>query len=187
MKSTAVVLLCVFVFAITLSAQPISNETMRSRIRSARAEKSIELVFDEAGRTTKLMAVSESFEKNETARAELLAMNFALGCFYPGDTLAKSPETYLFTFWVLTKKPRFGENHTMTAALKNEMLVIGSARYIAKPREQMEYLNFEISREHLTRIAAQSDVQFMLGDETFTFTRGQTKLIADVLSITEVR
>jgi hypothetical protein len=69
--------------------------------------------------------------------------------------------------------------------MPDEMLVIGSARYIAKAREQMEYLNFEISRENLARIAGQSELRFMLGDEEFAFTRTQMKLIADMLSITE--
>ncbi|HEX6126430.1 MAG TPA: hypothetical protein VFZ23_13730 [Pyrinomonadaceae bacterium] len=186
MKSTSGILVALFVFAYSISAQSITNDTVRERIRSAQAGKSIELIFDETGRTTKLMAVSEGFAKDEVGSAGLLAMSFALGCIYPGDSLAKSPETYLFTFWVLTKKPRFGENHTMTAALKEEMLVVGSARYVAKPREQMEYLNFEISRDHLAKIASQSDVRFMLGDETFTFTGSQLKLIASVLAITEV-
>jgi hypothetical protein len=49
----------------------------------------------------------------------------------------------------------------------------------------MEYLNFEISRENLARIAGQSELRFMLGDEEFTFTRSQMKLIADLLAITE--
>ena len=58
-------------------------------------------------------------------------------------------------------------------ALSEEMLVIGSARYTAKPREQIEYLYFEISREKLANIASQSDVRFHLGNEEFSFTRSQ--------------
>ncbi|MEO8574851.1 MAG: hypothetical protein ABI481_12865, partial [Pyrinomonadaceae bacterium] len=93
----------------------------------------------------------------------------------------------LLTFWVLSKKPRFGASHSLTVALRDEMLVIGSARYAAKPREQMEYLNFEISRENLMKIAGQTDVHFQLGDEQFTFTRSQMKLFADLLMVTEVQ
>jgi hypothetical protein len=65
------------------------------------------------------------------------------------------------------------------------MLVIVSARYAAKPREQMEYLNFEISRENLMKIAGQTEVRFQLGDEEFTFTKSQMKLLADLLVVTE--
>jgi len=50
----------------------------------------------------------------------------------------------------------------------------------------MEYLNFEISRENLAKIAGQTDVRFQLGDESFTFTRSQMKLLANVILLTEV-
>ena len=183
MKYSLFVLLVLFV-VVNSSAQ-VSNETIRGRIRSIRADN-INVTYDEAGRSSKLMSVSENFAKDESSRAGVLAMNFALGCLYPGDSLPNAPETYLFTFWVLTKKPRFGENHAMTVALREEMLVIGSARYTSKPSQQMEYLNFEISREKLSKIAAESDVRFHLGDQVFTFTKSQMKLIADVLAITEV-
>ena len=113
-------------------------------------------------------------------------MNFAIGHIYPGDTMVKSPESFLLTFWVMSKKPRFGASHSMTVALRDEMLVIGSARYAAKPREQMEYLNFEMSRENLIKIAGSSEVRFQLGNEEFTFTPSQLKLLADLLVVTEV-
>ena len=151
------------------------------------AQKTIALTYDAAGQTTKLGGVSENFSGDEAGRSGILAMNFATGIFYPGNDLVKSPESFLLTFWVLSKKPRFGANHSLTVALRDEMLVIGSARYVAKPREQMEYLNFEISRENLSKIASQTDVRFQLGDEQFTFTKSQMKLFGDLLMITEVK
>lgn len=176
-----------FLFTVTVSAQTISNETIQNRIRSAHAEKSISLVFDAAAKTSKIMAVSENVPKDEAGRSGIMAMNFAIGLFYPGDALTKSPDSFLLTFWVLTRKPRFASRHDMTAVLRDEMLVIGSARYVAKPREAMEYLNFAITRENLAKIAAENDVRFMLGDEEFTFTRSQMKLLADMLTITAVK
>jgi hypothetical protein len=68
-----------------------------------------------------------------------------------------------------------------------EILVLGSARYVAKTREDMEYLNFEISRDNLVKIAARSNVSFQLGNESFTFTRQHLKLLADVLVASEVK
>jgi hypothetical protein len=168
------------------NAQELSNETIRQRIRSARVDNGITLTFDEAGRTSKLMAISDNFSKDESSRAGTLAVNFALGCLYAGDSLKQPPENFIFTFWVLTRKPRFGENHAMTVALRDEMLVIGSARYVSKPSQQMEYLNFEISRQKLARIAAETDVRVHVGDEIFTLTKSQMKLIAAMVSITEV-
>ncbi len=183
MKRLIFVAAFVTLFSLSSTAQ-VTNETLQERIRTARAEKSITLTFDPAGKTSKVMAVSDNFSKNDANRAGLLAMNFAMGIIYAGDKLERSPDTFLLTFWVMSKKPRFGENHSMTAALKDEMLVIGSARYAAKPREQMEYLNFELSRENLSKIAAEANVRFQLGDQEFTFTPSQMKLLADLLTIT---
>ena len=186
MKRTLVIAVALLSFALTISAQGFSKDIIQNRINSLHAQKSISITFDADAKTTRIMAVSENFSKDDAGRSGIMAMNFAIGFFYAGDALAKSPDSYLLTFWVLSKKPRFGVNHAMTVALRDEILVIGSARYAAKPREQMEYLNFEISRENLTKIAGQTDVRFQLGDESFTFTRSQMKLLADLVLITEV-
>ena len=179
------ILLAFFVLAVVSSvAAQVSNETLQNRITSAQATKIFTVTHDAAASTSKLMAVSDNVSRDEANRAGILAMNFAIGHFYAGDALTKEPDSFLLTFWVLTKKPRFGANHAMTVALREEMLVIGSARYVAKPAQQMEYLNFEISRENLVKIAGQSDVRFMLGDEEFTFTKSQMRLLADLLTIT---
>ena len=74
----------------------------------------------------------------------------------------------------------------MTVVLPEEMLVIGSGRYVSKPRDEMEYLNFEVSRENLMKIASQTETRFKLGDHDFTFTRSQMKLLADLLTVTAV-
>lgn len=174
-------------FTTLTAAQRISNDVVLDRIRTAGAENSISVTYDETGKTTKLMAVSENFAKADANRAGILAMNFAVGVIYPGDALAKEPETFILTFWVLTNKPRFGENHAMTATLSEEMLVIGNARYVAKPTQQMEYLNFEVSREHLTKLTPENPVKFFLGDQEFKFGKSQIKLLSDVLAVTAVK
>lgn len=185
MKHSISIVLAIFALFIPASSQDLTSDVIRERIRTAQAGKQITLTHDAAGQTTKLMGVSDNFSKDEASRAGILAMNFALGFFYPGDSMVRPPESFQLTFWVMSKKPRFSRNHSLTAAMPDEMLVIGSARYTAKAREQMEYLNFEIARENLARIAGQSEVRFMLGDEEFTFTRSQMKLIADMLAVTE--
>lgn len=186
MKAPIFIVVAVLSLSFPLCAQT-SNTLIQTRINSAHAGKSVTLTFDAVSNTTKLMAVSENFSKDEAGKAGVLAMNFAIGLIYPGEYFVKPPESFLFTFWVMSKKPRFGASHAMTVSLRDEMLVIGSARYAAKPREQMEYLNFEMSRENLIKIAGQTDVHFQLGDEQFTFTPSQMKLFADLLMITEVK
>lgn len=185
MKYTITIAAAIFVFSINTFSQ-LTNDTIQHRIRSAHADKSISLTYDAVGKTSKLMAVSDNFSKDEASRSGVLAMNFAIGHIYAGDAITAEPENFLLTFWVLSKKPRFGVSHSMTVELSDEMLVIGSARYVAKPQQQMEYLNFEISRANLSKIARATDVRFMLGDEKFTFTRSQMKLLGDLLTITEL-
>jgi len=186
MKRSILLAFFVVVVASSASAQ-VSNEALQARIKSVQAEKIFTVTHDAAGSTSKLMAVSDNVSRDEANRAGILAMNFAIGHFYAGDALTQEPDPFLMTFWVLTKKPRFGANHAMTVALRDEMLVVGSARYVAKPGQQMEYLNFEISRANLAKIASQSDVRFMLGEQEFTFTKSQMKLLADLLVITALR
>ena len=136
MKITLAALLAA-IFVFTANAQNLSNETMRDRIRSAKVDNGMTLTFDEAGRTSKLMAISDNFAKDESSRAGVLAMNFALGCIYAGDSLTKSPENFLMTFWVLSKKPRFGENHSMTVALQEEMRFDAAGRQEARWRPRL--------------------------------------------------
>lgn len=186
MKRVITITTAILVLSINILSQ-VSNETLQERIRSAQADKSITLTYDAAGKTSKLMAVSDNFSKDEAGRSGLLAMNFAIGHIYAGDALTAEPEQFLLTFWVLSKKPRFGASHSMTVTLADEMLVVGNARYVAKPQQQMEYLNFEVSRENLSKIARGTEVRFMLGDHEFTFTRSQMKLLGDLLMITEIR
>ena len=74
----------------------------------------------------------------------------------------------------------------MTVALREEMLVIGSARYVAKPSQQMEYLNFEISRDNLSKIASETNVRFHLGDEVICIYAEPAEIDRGDASVTEV-
>jgi hypothetical protein len=168
------------------NAQSKPNDKIIQQIKLRKAEKTLELSFDQNSNTSKLMAVSENFSSGDAKRAGILAMNFAIGFHYAGPSLTKSPDPILLTFWVLTKKPRFGENHAFTVMTGDEMLVLGNARYAAKTRQDMEYLNFEISRENLRKIAAQSNVRFKLGEAEFHFAPEQLKLFADILAVSEL-
>lgn len=168
------------------SAQSKPNDAIIQQIKLLKAEKTLELTFDQNSNTSKLMAVSENFSSGDAKKAGILAMNFAVGFHYAGPSLSKSPDPILLTFWVLTKKPRFGEAHAFTIVAGDEMLVLGNARYVAKTRQDMEYLNFEVSRADLAKIAAQRAVKFKLGPAEFQFTSGQLKLFADILEVSEM-
>jgi hypothetical protein len=172
----------VLLLANVAGAQEKTNDAIERQIRSSGVEH-ITLTFDQASNTTKLMAVAENFSNRDADAAGVQAINFALGFFYPGTSLKSAPESVHFSFWVLTKKPRFAENHHLTVDLDGRTLDLGDARYAAKPRQNLEYLNFDISRSDLAPIAAANKVTFRFDRIAFPASPTQIKLIKTVAQI----
>jgi hypothetical protein len=180
------ILIAAFIAAFSVTAFPQSkgNDQISQQLRKRRLDKSFTLSFDAGGGTSRLMAVAENFDSRETDKAGLQAMNFAMGCFYPGNVLKASPDPIMLTFWVLTKRPRFASAHAVTVAADGAAIDLGEARYAAKAREDMEYLNLNVSRADLTKIGSSSRATVKIGVATFTFTPAQLKLIRDFLEVT---
>lgn len=174
-----------FVIAIAIVAfsTPAFGQKTNADINSQNRNGKIKLTFENG--SSKIMAVSENFADAEAGAAKIMAMNFAAGFFYPGQTLDRAPDQILLTFWVMSKKPRFAENHSLNFYAGGEEIGIGDARYSGKARENMEYLNFSISRDVLVKVASNSNVQFKLGDANFTFTRDQMRMLADLLELSD--
>ena len=158
-----------------------SNQALGSELKNSK----IKLTYDAGSGTSKLMGVAENFSDSEAKNAKVTAMNFAVGFFYPGQILERAPEQVLLTFWVMSKKPQFAENHSMTILAYGETIEIGDCRYSAKPREDMEYLNFNIDRGTLARIASHANVRFKLGNASFTFSRDQLRMLADLVKASD--
>ncbi len=168
---------------LAVSAQK-SNDAIQKQIKSLHAENSIFLTYD--GASSKLMATASNFADSEAQAAGLQAMNFAMAAFYPGQQLTTPPDTINFTFWVLTKKPRFATTGAWEVTLPGGPLNLGDYRYAAKPSENMEYLNFKLKRDELVKIAASAaPVKFRLAGQNFTFTSEQLQLLRDLLAISD--
>jgi hypothetical protein len=129
------------------------------------------------------MVVGEDFGSEQDKRAGVEALNFGMAFFYPGKILNAAPDELNFTFWVLTKKPKFAASHAWTVTLPDETLDLGDARYVSKPKENMEYLNFRISRQNLEKIAQGKDVKLKLGTAELKFTPEHLKTFANLLKI----
>lgn len=177
---TAVILLALS----SVSAQK-TNDAVSKQIKALKADKTITLTYDAGSNTSKLMVMSPNFDGKEAAKAGVQAMNFGMAAFYPGQAITAAPDSFNFTFWVLTKKPVFGAAHKWTAPVGAETLDLGDARYVSKPGENMEYLNFKISREQLTKIAAAPGTKFKLGTAEFTFTADQSTLLKNLLAVSD--
>jgi hypothetical protein len=168
-----------FVIILALSSTAFAqkpNDKLSSQLRKT----DLKLTFDAGSGSSKLMGVSENFADSETKHAKLMAMNFAVGFFYPGQTLERAPGQVMLTFWAMSKKPVFAENHSLTLFVAGDEIIVGDARYAARARENMEYLNFNIDRDLLIKIAENSNVQFRLGNSNFSFTQSQMRLFADL-------
>jgi hypothetical protein len=178
MKSSLLIAALLLFFSFSVPAQK-TNAQLSSQIRNGKIKLSFE------GGSTKLMGVGENFTDSEAKAAKVMAMNFAIGFFYPGQTLERAPEQIMLTFWIMSKKPAFAEKHSLTFYVGGDEIIVGDARYGAKARENMEYLNFNISRDVLVKVASNSNVQFKLGDTIFAFSRNHMRMIADLLVLSD--
>lgn len=159
---------------------------MARQIASLRAERAITLNHDPVGGSSRLMLVAENFTNDDADRAKVMAMNFACGFFFAGAELGRSPETMMLTLWVKTRAPRFASANELSFVVGGESLEIGPARYSAKADRQMEYLNYEVPRPVLERIASNSRVTLRVGGREFQMTRGQLESLANLLLVSEV-
>jgi hypothetical protein len=177
----ALVALCL----VAVSAQK-SNDAIQKQIKSLHGEKTFYLTYD--GNASKLMAVASNFDDSETKPAGIMAMNFAMAVFYPGQQISTPPDTISFTFWPMSKKPRFATTGAWEVTLPGGNLSLGDYRYAAKPSEDMEYLNFKIQRADLARIAAATArVKFHLAGQNFTFTSDQLQMIRNFLALSDTQ
>ena len=183
MKIITFLTLMIAMLAINSTAQSKPNDSISKQIKALRAEKTFTLSYDKNSNVSKLMAVTDNFDG--AGKIGIQAMNFAIGFMYSGQELTKAPDNILLTFWVLTKKPRFAANHSLFVNGGGGNLNLGAARYAAKPRENMEYLNFEISRENLATIAGESNARIQLGEAGLAFTPTQLKAISDILILSD--
>jgi hypothetical protein len=180
--------LCVLLLACVAANSQKTNESIQTQIRSLRADPAITLAYDQGGNSSKLMGIAGNFSDQDAKTAGLQAINFGLAFFYPGQRLEAPPEDINFTFWAVSKKPRFAEGGTWDVSLTSGGLHLGPYRYASKPKENMEYLNFILRRSDLAAVAsATGSVKFRLGAHQFTFTQEQLRLIKNFIQLAEMR
>lgn len=181
MIRTLLLLFIAFFIASPAAAQSRSFDDLKREIRDLRAER-FTLTFDQDSNQTKLMAVAQNFDQKEASKAGLQAMNFAAAFNFAGRSLTAAPDTLNFAFWVLTKRPRFGADHSWIATVGDKTVDLGEARYVSKPAENIEYLNFVVTRDELKKISV-SGVKFNVGGYEFTVTPAQTKTLSDLYTM----
>jgi hypothetical protein len=183
MKRYFLLPLIILFAAAALFAQSKSNEAIAKQLKDLKADKNISLSYDGASNMSKIMVRGDDFGSEQDKRIGVEAMNFGMAFFYQGKALNAAPDEINFTFWVLNKKPKFTESHAWTVTIGGETLDLGDARYVSKPKENMEYLNFKISRANLEKIAKSSDAKFKIGNAELKFTPEHLRTFTNLLKI----
>ena len=166
-------------------AQTKSNDAIEKQIKALKVEKIITLSYDEQGGTSKIFVSGEDFGREQNKRAGLNGFSFGMAFFYPGKTLNAAPGTINLTFWAQSKKPKFAESHNLTIFAAGETLDLGEARYVSRPAEKTEYLNFKISRENLLKIAGAANAKLKIGNAEFQFTPEHIRAFAALAKISD--
>lgn len=182
MKRTTLAVIIALVCAVAAAGQGRSHEDIRCQLIDLNADRVFTLTYDDAGNTSKLMAIAENLPQKEVERAGAQAINFAAAFTFTGKVLMAAPEKIALTFWVLTKKPVFANSHRWIVNAGGATVDLGDARYAAKATEKMEYLNFVVPLDDLSKIAT-TGATFRLGSFDFTFTPAQIKLLSNMLAI----
>ena len=174
----------VFVVALSVSvtAQSRSNTAIEQQLKSSGANATVH--FDANSKVTTLKGVAENFSDSDTKRSGAKAMNFAVGALYAADKIERSIDPLTLSFWVMSGgKPRFGESQSLIATANGENVDLGSGRYTFR-RDGMEYINFNLTRDQLSKLA--NAATWTLGGKRFTATGSQKKLLRDILASTQV-
>ncbi|MEO8648047.1 MAG: hypothetical protein ABI539_02660, partial [Acidobacteriota bacterium] len=79
----------------------------------------------------------------------------------------------------------FDEDHKLVISAGDTVLELGEGRYAAKLDRQMEYLNYDLTRDIIRKIVSASNVRIRLGRNEFSFTTAQRRMLSDLLSIIE--
>lgn len=186
MRQILSILVVTAVLSIAALAQVKSNAAISNQIKSLKAEKYLELNYDKPSNFTKIMAFGEDFGRDQDKSNGLSSFSFGMTFNYLGDQLQVRPESFILTFWAKSGKPKFAASHALKVTVDGETLDLGDARYATKAREKdMEYLNFNISRENLKKIAGGNSVQMTIGNAQFKFTSEHMKLFRNLLTISD--
>lgn len=180
--------LLILIITAAAFSQSKSNDQIERQIKALKVEKTIELNYNEAGGTSKIFARGEDFGRDADKRANVEGFSFGMAFFYAGKALTAAPAAPAeinLTFWVQTKKPRFAEAHHLTVVAGGETIDLGDARYVSKPNEKMEYLNFRIPREIFARIARSTGARIKIGAAEFVFTAEHLKIFDAIAKISD--
>lgn len=178
------VLILISMSAVGAFAQSKSGAAIEKQLKFLKADKTFALAYDEKGGVSKIYGFGEDFGKEQDKRNQVESMRFGLAFFFSGRELKTAPAEYTLTFQAGTKRAKFAESHSLKFTIDNEILDLGEARY-ANKNQGIEYLNFKLSREQLSKLARGKTVSMKIGNADFTLSAAQVKMFADLLALSD--
>ena len=181
-KKLSLILFFTILFAINIFAQTKTSEAIEKQIKSLRLAQT-KLTYSAESNMSKIMVIADDFGAEQDKAAKVQGFAFGMAFFFQGRALTAAPNEVNFTFRVKTDKPRFAENHRLTVFAGSETLDLGDARYVSKPNENMEYLNFKFSPETLSKIGNSSEARLKIGNAEFKFLPSHLRVISGIVKI----
>lgn len=172
--------LVILMLACAAFSQGKSGEAISKQLKTLKADKIYALTYDKDSNFSKIYGFGESFD--EAKRNNLSYIRFGLAFFFPTRTLTAAPDSYTLTFQASGKKPVFAASHALKFTIDGETLDIGDARYVSK---DIEYLNFKLTREQLSKISKGKDVKLKIGDIEFKLTPEHIKMFANLFALSD--
>ena len=162
-----------------------SNDALAKQIKKLKAEKAAFSSYDDSSKASKLVIFGNDFAEDQAKRAGLDSLRFGMAFFYVGRELTAAPDLINLTFTAQTKKPRFAENHSVVITADNEIFDLGEARYVSKPNNNVEYLNFQVKREMLAKIAKADKITAKIGNFDFEFSPVQRQTFVNLIALSD--
>ena len=78
--------------------------------------------------------------------------------------------------------PQVARRHGFKIVAGGQTFDLGDGSYAAKPREDMEYLNFSVTREDLSKLVLPGS-RITIGNFQFTLTSSQANTIKNLLAL----
>lgn len=177
-------ILLILITATLAFSQGKSRDAIAGQLKTLRAAKNFEVIYDRASNNSKIIGFSDDFGRADDRRNNLESFRFGLAVNYAGERLLTATDAYLLTFQAGTKKDAFRNLHRLTLTIDDKTVDFGDARYGNK-NEGVEYLNFKLTREQTTQIAKGGSVRMKIGNADITLKPEQIKMFADLLALSD--
>lgn len=169
-------------FTIFSHAQAKSNDAINSQIKSLNVQKMVKLEYD--GDSTKMIGLGADFG-DQDGKNGFSSFTFGMAFNYNGRSLPYSVPAFVMTFWAKPKGgQKFANSHALKFVVDGEEIDMGDARYTYK--NGMEYMNFMMNRDQLSKLANATEIAIKIGSAEFSALDSHKKLFSSLYTVSDI-